>query len=264
MNVYLQELKMLRGSFVVWLVSLVAIASLYISIYPAFARDAEVVIDAFAKLPDAVKQAMGTGGFQILTFPGFFANVLPILLLAGGIQAMNMGITLANREKLAQTTDFLLAKPVGRSRVFGGKLAAHLTVVIATSLLLTGYTYAAAHLSEGGDFSTQAFLMIMAVFTGVQLWFLAVGMAVSALAGRIRSVVGVSMATVFGLFVLGMFGSVIGDEVLRYISPFKYVDLLEVVTAETYEWPHLVVWAAVVLVGIGLSWLIYRRKDIHV
>lgn len=263
MNVYLQELKMLRGSFVVWMLSLAAIATVYISIYPAFARDAQVVIDAFAKLPDTIKQAMGTGGFEILTFPGFFANVLPILLLAGGMQAMNMGITLANREKLAQTTDFLLAKPVGRSRVFAGKLAAHLTTIGLTGLLLTGYIYVVAHAADAGDFSAGVFLMIMAVFSGVQLWFLAVGMAVSALAGRIRSVIGVSLAVVFGLFVLGMFGSVIGDEAIRYISPFKYVDLLEVVTSQTYEAPHLIVWAVIVLVGVGLSWIIYRRKDIH-
>ena len=263
MNIYRQELKMLRGSFLVWILSLLAIATVYLSIYPAFANDVDVVKEAFSHLPPAIKHAMGTGGFEIFTFPGFIANILPILLLAGGIQAMNMGVTLANREKLAQTTDFLISKPVGRSRIFGQKLLAHLTILAATSMILITYLYVGSQVVGAGEYSMQTFYMILAVFTGIQLWFLSVGMAVSALVGRIRAVVGVSMATVFGMFVLSMFGAVVGDENLRYITPFKYVDLLEVVKSQTYETSHIVVWAAIVVVAITLSWLIYRRKDIH-
>jgi len=262
-NIYRQELKMLRGTFIVWLLSLLALATIYLSVYPAFAKDADVVTQALAHLPPAVKQAMGTGGFQIFSFPGFIANVLPILLLAGGIQTMNMGITLANRDLLSQTTDFLISKPVGRSRIFLQKLLAHLTVILATSAILIGYIYAGSQVGKAEDFSMQTFLMIMAVFTGIQLWFLAVGMTVSALVGRIRAVVGVSMAVVFGLFVLGLFGSVIGDEAIRYISPFKYVDLLEVVKSQTYELSHIVVWAAIVILGFVLSWIIYKRRDVR-
>ena len=263
MNIYRQELKMLRGSFLVWTLSLLAIATVYLSIYPAFANDVDVVKEAFSHLPDAIKNAMGTGGFEIFTFPGFFANILPIFLLAGGIQAMNMGITLANRERLAQTTDFLIAKPVSRSRIFVQKLLAHLNVIAVTSIILIGYIYAGSQMTGAGEFSTQTFLMVMAVFTGIQLWFLAVGMAVSALVGRIRAVVGISMATVFGLFVLSMFGSVIGDEATRYLTPFKYVNLLEVVKSQSYELSHILVWAGVVMVGIAISWVLYQRRDIH-
>lgn len=263
MNIYRQELKMLRGPFVVWTLSLLALATIYLSVYPAFAKDADLVTQALAHLPPAIKHAMGTGGFQIFTFPGFIANVLPILLLAGSIQTMNMGITLANREKLAQTTDFLLAKPVDRSRIFLQKLLAHLSVIALTNIILIGYIYAGSQITDAGDFSMQTFLMVMAVFTGIQLWFLAVGMAISALTGRIRAVVGISMATVFGLFVASMFGSVVGDETIRYIAPFKYVDLLEVVKSQTYELPHIIVWASIIVVCIGLSWIIYQRKDIH-
>jgi len=263
MNIYRQELKMLRGSFIVWTLALLALATVYLSVYPAFARDADAVIQTFAHLPPAVKNAMGTGGFEIFTFLGFFANILPIFLLAGGIQAMNMGITMTNRERLAQTTDFLLSKPVARTRVFGQKLLANLTVITATSVVLIGYTYIGSQATGAGDFSKLTFLMVMAVFTGIQLWFLSVGLVVSALVGRIRVVIGISMAAVFSFFVLALFGSVIGDEAIRYMTPFKYVDLLEVVKMQSYELPHIIVWAGIVVIGIALSWLLYRRKDVH-
>lgn len=264
MNIYRQELKMLRGTFIVWLLALLALATIYLSVYPAFARDADAVIQAFAHLPQAVKSAMGTGGFEIFSFQGFFANILPIFLLAGGIQAMNMGITMTNRERLAQTTDFLMSKPVGRSRIFGQKLLANLTVIAATSVVLIGYIYIGSQINGAGEYSRLTFLMVMTVFTGIQLWFLSVGLVVSALVGRIRAVIGISMAAAFSFFVLAMFGSVIGDETIRYLTPFKYVDLLQVVKSQSYELPHIIVWASIVIIGIILSWILYRRKDIHV
>lgn len=263
MNVYLQELKMLRGSFAVWTLSLLALAAMYVSVYPAFSHDTQALTEMIAHMSDAYRNIFSAGGFEMFTFLGFLANILSLLLLAGGIQAMNMGITLANRERLAQTTDFLLAKPVARWRIFGYKLLAHLTVLAVTSLVLIAAIYTGAHIIGTAGFSVQTFLMIMGVFTGLQLWFFAVGLAVSAVVGRIRAIVGVSMATVFGLFVLGLLGSVIGDEAIRYVTPFKYVDLVEVLVHQTYDTAYLIVWAAVIAVCIGFSWITYQRRDIR-
>lgn len=263
MNIYLQELRMLRGSFVVWMLSLLALAALYLSVYPAFSHDTQTLTEMFAHMSDAYRNIFSAGGFEIFTFLGFLANILSLLLLAGGIQAMNMGITLANRERLAQTTDFLLAKPVARWHIFGYKLLAHLTVLATTSLILITTVYVGAHAMGAGGFSMQTFLMIMGVFTGLQLWFFAVGLAVSAIAGRIRAIVGVSTATVFGSFVLGLLGSVIGDEAIRYVTPFKYVDLVEVLMHQTYDTAYIIVWAAVIVVSIGFSWTAYQRRDIR-
>ncbi|MEO5949624.1 MAG: ABC transporter permease subunit [Candidatus Saccharimonas sp.] len=263
MNIYRQELKMLRGSFIVWGLAILALATIYLSVYPAFSSDVDTIKEVFAHLPQAVKNAMGTGGFEIFTFPGFIANILPILLLAGSIQAMNMGITMTNREKLAQTTDFLLAKPVRRSRIFWHKLLAHLTIIFGMGITLTTYIYLGSAAVGAGDYSLQTFIMIMAVFTGIQLWFLSVGLLVSALVGRIRAVIGISMAVAFGLFVLAMFGSFIGDETIRYMTPFKYIDLLEVVKSQHYELAHVILWVGIVVASITLSWMMYARKDVH-
>lgn len=262
MNVYANELRLLRGSFLVWVLALAALASIYLSVYPAFAHDATTVTQVFAKLPPAVRHAMGTGGFEVFSFLGFIANILPIFLLAGAIQAMNMGITMTNRERLAGTSDFLLSKPRGRTGIFAKKLLAHLSVLALMTLILGSILYVGAHAAGSGDFSRRTFLMILAVFSGVQLWFLSIGILVSQLFGRLRGVIGISMATAFGFFVLAMFGSVIGDETIRYLTPFKYIDLLEVVKSSTYEAKHVAIWAVIVVVSLVASWGIYTKRDV--
>ncbi len=261
--VFRQELRMQRGSWITWTIVLLCLAAVYLSIYPSFAHDAKTVTEAFAKLPQAIKNAMGTGGFRLLNFPGFIANVLPIFMLAGGIQAVSMGISMLNRERLAGTSDFLISKPVARGSIFWQKLFANLCILLVTSLALIATLYIGALAVKADDFSTKTFLMVMAAFTLVQCWFLAVGIAISQLIGRIRNSIGLSIALCFGLFVLAMFSSIVGDETIRYLTPYKYIDLLKVVQDGNYEPAHLFVWLVVVVVAIGSSWLLFRRRDVE-
>lgn len=263
LGVFRQEIKMQRGSWLVWTLAVLCLAAVYVSVYPAFASDAKVVTETFAKLPQAVKNAMGTGGFRLLNFPGFFANVLPIFMLAGGIQAASLGISMTNRDRIAGTSDFLLSKPLGRSRIFWQKLFANLILLLATSAALIGGIYLGSRLINVDSFSSSTYLMVMAAFTFVQCWFLAVGVAIAQIAGRIRNSIGVSIALCFGLFVLAMFSSVVGDETIRYLTPYKYIDLLKVVQEHTYDIPHLIVGVAIIIVGTALGWLLYTHRDVE-
>ncbi len=261
LTVYRQELRMQRGSWVTWTVVLLCLATIYLSVYPAFAHDAQAVTEAFGRLPQAIRNAMGTGGFRLLSFPGFIANILPIFMLAGGIQAVSMGISMLNRERLAGTSDFLLTKPLTRSSVFWQKLLANLSILAITSIVLVATLLIGAHLANAEDFSTKTFLMVMAAFSLVQCWFFAVGIALSQGIGRIRNSIGVSIALCFGLFVLAMFSSVIGDETIRYLTPYKYIDLMKVVQDATYDTGHLVVATIIVVVCFMGSWAVFKRRD---
>lgn len=261
--VFRQEFRLQRGSWIAWTIALIGLAAVYISVYPAFAKDAQAVTEAFSKLPQAIKNAMGTGGFQLLNFPGFIANVLPVFMLGGGIQAIGMGIAMLNRERLAGTSDFLLTKPLTRSNVFWQKLLANGGMLALTSFILITTLYTGAHVVKAESFSITTFLMVMAAFTLVQFWFLAVGALISQVAGRIRNSVGLSIALCFGLFILAMFSSIVGDEAIRYITPYKYIDLLKVVQDGAYEPMHLVVWLVVVTGSIVISWQLFRQRDVE-
>lgn len=262
MNVYRQELKMLRGSFIVWTAAALALATLYIAVYPAFAKDADSLQQVFANLPAAAKSALGAGLFDMFTFVGFFANVSFVFMLAFAIQAMNIGISMTNREALARTTDFLLTKPLTRSRIFGQKLLASLTVLFATSGIFIMYFFAGGKIVGAEPFDHKVFFMVYGVLVGLQLWFLSVGVVVAQLRRRVRSVISLSLGIVLALFVLGLFGSMADDKLMRYVTPFKYIDLIKVIQHAQYETPYVVLWAAIVLLSLGVGWLLYRKRDV--
>jgi ABC-2 type transport system permease protein len=93
--------------------------------------------------------------------------------------------------------------------------------------------------------------------------FLALGVVVSVVAGKIKSVISISLSTVFGFFIVSMLGSVIGDKAVRYISPFKYFDLVYIVKNAAYETSFIIIGLLFVITSIAASYLIYVKKDIH-
>jgi ABC-2 type transport system permease protein len=80
---------------------------------------------------------------------------------------------------------------------------------------------------------------------------------------KIRSVLSVSLGTVFGFFIINMFGSVIGEEALRYITPFKYFETGYIIKNGSYEVQFVILSLAFVIAATAASYIIYSRKDIH-
>lgn len=262
MNVLLHELKMLRGSFIAWTIGLLLLSSIYLSVYPAFARDADGIKEIFNNLPTAAKHAMGLGTLDMFSFLGFFANISTVFMLALSIQSMNIGITMTNRESLARTTDFLLTKPINRSSIFWSKFLASLTIIVATSFTFIIYMLIGSKFAGAGEYSYKVFWMIYGALLAVQLWFLSFGILIAQIRGRIRSVIGISLSIVMALFVIGLFGSIVDDKSIRYISPFKYFDLMKVVSYMQYDLNHILVWAIAIFGCCLIGWTIYKHKDI--
>lgn len=92
---------------------------------------------------------------------------------------------------------------------------------------------------------------------------MSLGVIVSVVFPKIKSVISVSLATVFGFFIISMFDSVIEDEMLRYITPFKYFDTVYIISNGAYETPFIILGIVFIIVSISASYFIYSRKDIH-
>ncbi|HEY5585290.1 MAG TPA: ABC transporter permease subunit, partial [Ruminiclostridium sp.] len=175
---------------------------------------------------------------------------------------MNIGVSIVSKEVREKTADFLLTKPVSRVSIMTSKLLAALACLVITNIIYLLITVPMT-LTVKTAFSMKIFMMISATLFFVQLMFVSLGVIVSVIAGNIKSVISVSLSTVFGFFVISMLGSVIGDKAVRYISPFKYFDYEYIIKNAAYETPFLIVGIIFVIVAIAASYLVYVKKDVH-
>ena len=262
MNIYKKELSLLRSSMLAWTGVLVLLILMFLTIYPQFTKDVETTRHLLGTLSAQIRDMVGLSIDNFFSFLGFYAYTFTYLTLAGAIQAMNLGLGMLSKESHSKTTDFLLTKPVTRSRIFIAKFAAVLTVIGITNIVLHTVTYMLANVFGVGDFDTNIFMLLAATFLLVQLWFVACGILVSQLVGRIKSTISWSLSIVFGLYIVGLLGSLLSDEDIRYFTPFKYFDLMKIIENASYE--AVFVWLLInfIVMAISVSWRRYNTKDI--
>ena len=263
MNIFFHELKAYRKSNLIWTFSLIMVALLFLSMFPSFAKDADEFKKLLAGYPLAMRKAIGLNLETIFTILGFYSYALTFTTLCAAIQAMNLGTGILSKEVREKTADFLLTKPVTRTQVLTSKLLAAFTSLVITNLVYQLAVNIIALQVKTVDYSMQKFVLLSLTMLFIQVIFLAIGILISVIVPKIKSVLTVSLATVFAFYFLGVISETSGDDVKRYISPFKYFDHTYIIKHASFEGSFLFAGSSFVAVAIAVSYMIYTKKDIH-
>ncbi|WP_010630385.1 ABC transporter permease subunit [Sporolactobacillus vineae] len=264
MNMYVHELKALRKSTMLWTVVLIGLAVMYLSIYPGMAHDAKDFVRLLANYPPQIRAMLGINLSYITSILGFYSMIFSFIVLCGAIQGMNLGLSVLSKESREQTADFLLVKPVSRPAIVTAKLFASLTAILATYWIF----YAAAILIANGvktdNFDGKVFFLINLTLLFIQLIFFAVGMALSVLFGKLKTVLPLSLGVVIGFYLIGaLINSGKNDPAVRYFSPFNYFNSAYIIRHSAYEAPYLITAAGIVVAAVLVTYIVYSKKDIH-
>lgn len=236
------------------------VMTLYISIFPSVGEEFLKITDSF---PDAFKKAFSIPDGGISTFPSLYAFSLGITILIGAMQSMNLGVGIISKEVRNKTADFLLTKPVSRLRILVEKMLAGLLLLVVTNIVFVVGTWWLINIFVKDVPVIGTFLTVSVSFMLTQLFFFTLGFFVGIFLPKVKSVVAVTMPIVFGFYVFGMLDTVIGEEKIKYLTPFKFFDLENLAAGGSYETTILIFLVAMLAIFVGGSLCIYRRKDIH-
>jgi ABC-2 type transport system permease protein len=263
MNVFIHELRAYSRSTIIWAASVSLVSIFFLSLFPTFYKDARIINDVFASFSQMIRDMFGITPDIIASLLGFYSFGVTYAVLCGAIQAMNIGTSLLSKEATGKTVDFLLTKPVTRARILTSKLLAGLVCILFTNLVYLVVASLMAWSVQEKQFDYRLFLMLSLSLLYVQLIFLAIGFLVSVLLRKIKSVLPITLSTVFGFFFVSLFSSAIRDVQLRYLTPFRYFDPIYILNNKAYEVPFVLISVAIVVLAIAASYLIYQKKDIH-
>jgi len=262
-GVFLREIRAYRKSTLIWMAALSGIVALFMGMFPAFTNDVEASRNLLSQLPEALRTAFNIQLANFFTIYGFYGYLLNFALLAGGIQAMNVGAGVISKEVAGKTADFLLSKPVTRSSVLTSKLAAALAVIVSTNVVFSLLAYLAALLMSEDPFGAGTFFLMSFTLFLIQLFFLALGALFAVIIPKIKSPVSVSLPTVFAFYIIGTLGDVLGNENVRYASPFKFYDSTYIINNTALEGRYLALEAVLVVAFIAATYVIFHKKDIR-
>ena len=71
-----------------------------------------------------------------------------------------------------------------------------------------------------------------------------------------------AMGLAFGMYVLSVFGDLLGESALEKITPFKHFDPNHILQQGAYDLPLVMISVVVILISVVGSYLLYTRRDI--
>jgi ABC-2 type transport system permease protein len=263
MNIYLQEFKMRFRSVVTWSIAVAAVLLVFVSLFSSFAAQAASVNEMMSKFPPQLLSAFGLNGVDLSTVLGYFGFVFLFVQLCLAIQAANYGFSMVSIEEREWTADFLLTKPVKRSQILTSKLLAALSGLTVTNVIVWAGSFGfLALFTAGSTYAATPLVLLLLSIVVFQLFFLSVGLVVSLLVKRIRSVTPYAMGLGFGMYVLSVFGDMLGTSVLEKITPFKHFDPNYILQHQAYDVPLVLISVMVILISLLGGYALYVRRDI--
>jgi ABC-2 type transport system permease protein len=262
-NIYAHEFRTRLRSVIIWSLAVTAIVFFYFSFFSVFADQAALMNQMLERFPPQLRAAFGLDAMDLSTVLGFYSFIFLFVQLCLAIQAGNYGFGLASIEESELTADFLLSKPVSRTQVLTSKLLAALTSLTITNAVVWVSSYVSIAVFRGDrEYDPRTLLLLLLSIVIFQLFFLSVGLVVSMLVKRVRSVTPYSLGLGFGAYVLSAFSGILGDVKLELITPFKHLDPARIVRDGAYDTPLVLINVTVSLIAVAVSYWLYARRDI--
>ena len=265
MNIFKQEFNMKVKSTIIWSLSLIVFIIFYMAFFPAMAKDSVAFESVMNSFPEEMLQALGVReGLSLTSLMGFFSFTFAMTQLALAIQSANYGFSILSEEERELTADFLMSKPVSRSKIYFSKFFAALLSLLISAIAVGIGTFIALELFSGGEsYKLSHVLKLLLSVPVFQLLFLSIGMLISLQFKKIRSVLSLSMGLSIGLYVINSVREMVDSEILGYVTPFYYFEPGIILIEGVYDVKLFSI--AIVIISISLisSFLLYNRRDIH-
>jgi len=262
-TIFRQEFKMLLRSVITWSIAVAALGLVFVSLFSSFAQDAALLNEMMANFPEELLVAFGLTGVDLSTILGYFSLAFLFVQICLAIQAANYGFSLVSVEEREWTADFLLTKPVGRTQILTSKLLAALSGLGITDIVVWVSSFLFITVFKGdANYEPGSLALLLLSIVPFQLFFLAVGLVISLMVKRVRSVTPFAMALAFGMYVLSAFGDLMGEVALEKITPFKHFDASYIIQNRGYDLPLVLISISAIVVSLAGSYWLYARRDI--
>jgi len=262
-NIYKLEFNMNLQSVITWSAALAVLLFIFVSLFSSIATDAELLNEMMSEFPEELLLAFGMDNMDFSSILGFFSFSFLFAQVCLAIQAAYYGFSLVSIEERELTADFLLAKPVGRTQILTSKILAALSGLLITNVVVWISSFVVIQLFKGDrTYDTGALILLLLSIFVFQLFFLSVGLVISLLVKRVRNVTPYAMALAFGMYVLSVFGDMLGESIFENITPFKHFDPGYIIEHASYNLPLVSISLVVIVLSLVGSYLLYNRRNI--
>lgn len=265
MNIFKYEFKIKIKSILIWGLSIAGFLIFYMAFFPSLANDSEAFESIMSGLPKEMLNALGLReGLSITSLIGYFTITFTMVQIAIAIQSANYGFSILSIEERELTADFLMTRPVSRSKIFISKFLAALLSLIITSVIIGIGSLIALKLFNGvQEYSFKNAIKFLITVPIFQLVFLSLGMFISLLFKKIRSVISFSIGLAIFLYIINSIRDIGDSNILKYFTPYYFFEPGVILKSGEYDLKLIVLAVSIIVFSLIVSFYLYNKRDIH-
>ncbi|MBT2683921.1 ABC transporter permease subunit [Bacillus sp. ISL-37] len=265
MNLFKREMKANRKSLIIWSIGVVFMVAAGMGKYSSLEGTGQSMNALMADMPKSLQAIMGTGSLDLSTPVGYYGVLFLYLTVMAAIHAAMLGSNIIAKEERDKTVEFLLVKPVSRTRMITSKLIAALVNILIFNIVTFASSVAMVQKYAEGESVIGDISLLMAGMFILQLIFLVIGTAIAAIYKNAKKATSLATGILLILFILSI--AIDMNEKLdglKFLTPFKYYDAKLVLEEGGFE-PLYLALSAVLLFGLTIvTYVFYRKRDMNV
>jgi len=265
MNIFMREMNAHRKSLILWSIGMFFMIIGGMAKYATFSNSGQSINDLMSTIPDSIKAILGFGHFDLSKASGFYGMLYVYLVVMATIHASMLGANIISKEERDRTTEFLMVKPISRSRIVTSKLLAALVNVLILNLVTLLFSISILGKYSNGEAITGEILTLMLGMFLLQLIFLFIGTGIASASKNPAVPASIATSILLVCYILSVIVD-INDNLafLKYITPFKYFDAQSMISGGGLD-PLFIGLSVIIITGLVWgTYALYRKRDLKV
>ncbi|MCT4541960.1 MAG: ABC transporter permease [Vallitalea sp.] len=262
MNIVMRELRANRKSLIIWSGCIIVLIAMGMAKYQGFAALGEEADELLATLPEFMQKAFGFGTGKLTEIKNYYSIFYMYFVLMAGIHAVMLGATIILKEARDKTADFLMVKPITRTKIITSKIiAAFINIVIFNIVIgITSISFVSVY--NKGESITGDIIRVMIALFIVQCIFLGIGFLISSLTKSAKKASSLSTTILLIMYFLSMARN-ISDKIdfVKYITPFAYFDA-KLAMNGNFDFLYIIISVIIVSIAFIITYINNQKRDI--
>ncbi|MCX6335335.1 MAG: ABC transporter permease subunit [Bacteroidia bacterium] len=265
-NLFFKEMRRNAFSLMVWTIIITLFVSGTMLLYRTFMENQSKILGMMSILPREVLQFKGISNFDdMLSVLGFYSiNNIIYMMVLGSIFAIVLSSNILLKEEYNKTAEYLFTRPLKRREIFFSKLAVVFINIFLLNLITALAGFISMELVKNGPYSVRAFLILSLYTLLLNFLFAAIGLFMSTLVKRAKPITTFSIGLVLIFYFIFTLSKITESaSKIGYLSPYRFADTNAVNPDYSIDFWHLLYFIGISVVLTGISYRIYKRKDIY-
>ena len=261
MYIFKQEIRSQKLPILIWSLSIGLLIAMCVLMFPDMKSQMDDVNEMFSSMGNFTS-AFGMDQLNFGTITGFYAvEGGNILAIGGAFFAAITGISALLKEEKDRTAEYLLTHPVTRVKVVAEKLLSVMAIITILNIIVFVCSVGSI-LMIGEEFDWKIIILFHLAYLLMQYEIAGICFGISSFLRKSGLGIGIGIASVF--YFLNIVANISDDaKALKYITPFGYTEGSDIINNEALEIKYLIPGMALMLVGIIIAFIYYRKKDIN-